>query len=191
MFHLRGEGIGELILPLTFIIWWLHPQGVYSLALNCPLTCCQTRFTASESPLVGAVWLAMPGKADAQRICWHINSICYVWFFFLTPGCYAIVFDSRTVFIRRHIYYIFKWHFGYIRLHKYINKVNLIFFTFINVAIRKLKLQSGLPSSLGHAHLLSLEFSVFVLFYLFIFLRSAENMSLLIICCNFGQSFRF
>lgn len=52
---------------------------------------------------------------------------------------------------------------GYIRLHKYIIKVNLIFFTFINVAIRELKLQSGLPSSLGHAHLLSLEFAVLVL----------------------------
>lgn len=63
----------------------------------------------------------------------------------------------------------------------------MIFFTFINVAIRELKLQSGLPSSLGHAHLLSLEFSVLVLFYLFIFLRSAGNMSLLIICCNLGS----
>ena len=56
---------------------------------------------------------------------------------------------------------------GYIRLHKYIIKVNLIFFTFINVAIRELKLQSGLPSSLGHAHLLSLEFPVLVLLQLF------------------------
>lgn len=53
------------------------------------------------------------------------------------------------------------------RLHKYIIKVNVIFFTFINVAIRELKLQSGLPSSLGHAHLLSLEFAVLVLLYLF------------------------
>lgn len=50
----------------------------------------------------------------------------------------------------------------------YLNTLlKLIFSTFINVAIRELKLQSGLPSSLGHAHLLSLEFSVRVLFFYF------------------------
>ena len=118
--------LGNLVSPSNALLSDGYTPGCYSLALNCQIICCQASPTSRESPLVGATGLAMPKKANAQRIYWHTNSICYIQLFFLfTAGCYTELFDSRIVCIRRHIYCMFKWkeskskivsHMGFQRL---------------------------------------------------------------------------